>query len=261
MTLTLIIPVLIGWLSGWAINYLADVLPYTRRLSKPVCLRCETEIPLADYLLFKPCPQGHARRIRVWMTQLAMVALNVYVFLNPPAKLNYWASAALLIYFGIVVVIDLEHRLILHPTSIVGAALAFVLGILMHGLAPTLWGAVGGFVIMLGFYFFGELFSKIRAKRMRAQGFEADDEEALGQGDVILVTVLGFLVGWPLIWFMILVSVLFGGIVSILFLAGLFVTRRYNSNALMVFLPYGPYFILGAGLIVFFPQVLSFFLP
>jgi prepilin signal peptidase PulO-like enzyme (type II secretory pathway) len=155
----------------------------------------------------------------------------------------------------------MEHRLILHPTSIVGSLIALVLGTVSHGLTPTLLGGLGGLVIMLVFYFFGVLFARIRARRMRAKGMEADDEEALGQGDVILVTRLGFLVGWPLIWFLIIVSTLLGGIVSLFLVAGLLITRRYNTNALMVFIPYGPYFIVGAALIVYFPNLLRALLP
>ena len=129
------------------------------------------------------------------------------------------------------------------------------------GLMPTLLGGFGGLVIMLIFYFFGVLFARMRARRMRAQGMEVDDEEALGQGDVILVTILGFLVGWPLIWFLILVSTLLGGIVSFFLVIGLLISRRYNDNALMVFIPYGPYFIIGAALIVYFPGLLKALLP
>lgn len=167
----------------------------------------------------------------------------------------------LLVYFGIVIVIDLEHRLILHPTSIVGSILALTLGTVSHGLKATLLGGLSGFLIMLAFYYLGVLFSRFRAKRMRAQGKEADDEEALGAGDVILVTVLGLLVGWPLIWFCIFVSILLGGIVSFLLIVGLLVTRKYDNNALMLFIPYGPYFVTGAFLIVYFPHVLGALLP
>ena len=260
MTIMLVVPLMAGWISGLVINYLSDVLPITRSLSKPVCLKCGVEFSIADYLLLKGCTQGHTR-VRAWFVQIIITLLSLYTYTNFTAKIGYWGGMALLIYFGIVFVIDLEHRLILHPTSIAGALLALTLGTILHGIVPTLLGAVGGLVIMLGFYFFGVLFSKLRANRMRAQGFEADDEEALGQGDVILVTVLGLLVGWPLIWFMVLISVLLGGVISILFLIGLVITRRYNSNALMIFLPYGPYFIIGAGLIIYFPHILKALLP
>lgn len=260
MTIMLVVPLMAGWISGLVINYLSDVLPITRSLSKPVCLKCGAEFSTANYFLLKGCTQGHTR-VRAWFVQIIITLLSLYTYTNFTAKIGYWGGMALLIYFGIVFVIDLEHRLILHPTSIAGALLALTLGTILHGIVPTLLGAVGGLVIMLGFYFFGVLFSKLRANRMRAQGFEADDEEALGQGDVILVTVLGLLVGWPLIWFMVLISVLLGGVISILFLIGLVITRRYNSNALMIFLPYGPYFIIGAGLIIYFPHILKALLP
>jgi hypothetical protein len=168
----------------------------------------------------------------------------------------------LLIYFGVVFVIDMEHKLILHPTSIAGSVLALTLGTVARGLVPTLLGGLIGLLTMLAFYYFGVLFARLRARRMRAQGLEADDEESLGQGDVILVTVLGFLVGgWELISLLIVISILLGGIVSILLILGLVITRRYNSNALMIFIPFGPYFILGAALIVYFPGVLKALIP
>ena len=115
---------------------------------------------------------------------------------------------------------------------------------------------------MLAFYYFGVLFARLRSRRMQAQGLEADDEESLGQGDVILVTILGFLVGgWELISLLLFVSILLGGIVSLLLILGLVITRRYNSNALMIFIPFGPYFILGAALIVYFPGILKTLIP
>lgn len=261
MQLELIIPVFVGWISGWAVNYISDVLPLTRKLSSPVCLQCGSNISFVEYLFFRPCSNGHARTPRVWIVQLALITLNVITYLQPSTKIGYWIGVLLLVYIGVVFVIDMEHRLILHPTSIVGAILAIVVGIFAHGLAPTLLGGLGGLVIMLLFYLFGVLFSKIRARRMQAQGLEEDDEEALGQGDVILVTILGFLVGWPLVWFMVIISILLGGIVSFLLVVGLLITRRYNSNALMVFIPFGPYFLIGAGLIIYFPTILSAMLP
>lgn len=254
-------PLLAGWISGWIVNYLSDVLPVTRRLSKPACPRCGASHSPANYLFFRSCPNKHPRPVRAWLVQAGMIALSLYSFENPPAKIGYWAGLVLLIYFGIVFVIDMEHRLILHPTSTAGSLIALTLGTLTHGLAPTLWGGLAGLLILLVFYYFGVLFAKFRARRMAAQGMETDDEEALGQGDIILAAVLGLLVGWPLIWFLILISALLGGIVSIFLVIGWTISRRYQTNALMVFIPYGPYFILGALLIVYFPEFLKSFLP
>lgn len=261
MSILWIIPVSVGWIIGWIVNYLADVLPSTRRLTPPTCLQCSSFYSWMDYLLFRPCKNGHKRNVRVWMVQVILLAFSLYIWNQPPPKIGYWSGILLLIYLGTVFVIDMEHRLILHPTSIVGSLLALGLGTISHGLVPTLLGGLGGLLIMLAFYFFGVWFSKIRAKRMHTQGLEVDDEEALGAGDVILVTVIGFLVGWPLIWFCILISILLGGVVSLFLVIGLLLTRRYETNALMMFIPYGPYFLLGAALIVFFPAVLKALVP
>lgn len=260
MTISLIIPAIVGWLVGIIVNYLSDVLPITRRLTQPACLQCNASFTWKDYLLFQPCENGHTRNKRTWITHAVIFFISLYVWLQAP-KMGYWLGMLLLIYLGVVFVIDMEHRLILHPTSIFGSLLTLGLGTYTRGIVPTLLGGLLGFVILLAFYYFGVLFARLRAKRMQAQGLEADDEEALGAGDVILATVLGFLVGVDLIWFCILISVLLGGIVSFFLIVWLIISGKYSKNVLMMFIPYGPYFIISAFLIVYFPSAVQFFLP
>lgn len=259
--LLLIIPSLVGWAGGCIVNYLSDVLPVTRTLSRPFCSTCETAFTWTDYLLFRSCPNGHPRALRSWVVQALAMTASLYLWIIPPAKLGYPLGFVLILYFGIVLVIDIEHRLILHPTSIFGALLGLLVGTLAHGIVPTLLGGLGGLAIMLLLYLFGMLFTRLRWRKLRAAGQAIDDEEALGQGDVILSAIIGLMLGWPLIWFGILIGVLIGGAFSILFLLALVLMRKYEKNALMIFLPYGPYLVLSAFWILFFPQSLAALVP
>lgn len=261
MNIFLIIPVFAGWITGLLVNYLADVLPRTRTFSRPVCHRCGKELTTLDYVLFRPCSEGHHRSVRTWATQLVGVIINIYIWIDAPEKLGYFPALFLTTYFMLVFIIDLENRLILHPTSIVGAVIGLITGILLHGVKATLLGGAAGLGIMLSLYFMGVLFTKFRARRMQAAGQEPDDEEALGAGDVILVTILGLILGWPLIWFGLLFGILLGGIVSLLLVVWLVASRQYGKNALMLFIPYGPYFIVSAYLIVFLPKWVAMLVP
>jgi len=254
MTFILILPVLIGWLSGWIVNYLTDTLPLTRRFTRPVCTQCAREYSIGAYLSFQACEHcGHRRGLLPWIVQIMMVAVSVYTWINPH-RMGYALGMVLLTYYAVVFFIDIRHRLILHPTSIFGALLGLGLGTWLHGLVPTLLGGLGGLVIMLVLYYFGVLFSKLRAKRMRASGQEADDEEALGAGDVILAGILGLIISWPFIWFSLLLGILLGGVVGILLVLYLLVTKKYGKEAFMVFMPYGPFFIASAFFIMFVPN-------
>lgn len=190
-----------------------------------------------------------------------MLAVSITTWMNPPLKIGYLLGIILLTYFGTVFVIDMEQRLILHPTSIFGVVLGLIVGTVSHGVKATLLGGLGGLLIMLGFYYFGVLFARIRTKRMLALGQETDDEEALGAGDVILATILGLMLGWPLIWFGLLLGILLGGFFSLMLILWLVVTRKYGKNALMLFIPYGPYFIMSAFLIIFFSKFVQMMLP
>ena len=66
-----------------------------------------------------------------------------------------------------------------------------------------------------------------------------------------LAGVLGLMLGWPFIFQALTLGVLLGGLISIIFLAALVIRRRYSSEALMTFIPYGPYFILSAFYLLF----------
>jgi leader peptidase (prepilin peptidase)/N-methyltransferase len=271
MNIHIILPILFGLFSGWLINYLADVLPVTRRFSEPACVHCEGEYSIKEYLSMAKCPTCKKRRnLRAWFVIVIALGYSLSLWILPPATfakttpnsmLAFFIGLTVLTYFGVVFIIDLEHRLILHPISIFGAVLCLGVGWLLHGIGSTLLGGLGGFGIMLIFYMLGTVFARIRARRMRRAGQEPDDEEALGAGDVILAGVLGLILGWPLIWFGLLLGILLGGLITIPMLVIIVIARRYKQDAWMVFIPYGPFFLISATLILYFPNLLSALVP
>lgn len=264
MNVTLLIPIFLGWVSGLFVNYASDVLPQTRRFSPPTCPECQTPYSWTDYLTLRACRNcGRMRSLRTWLVQIIAVASFVYFWLFPSKALGIPLGMIVLIYFGIITVIDLEHRLILHPTSLVGAVLGLIVGTYIHsridqnglliGAGKSLLGGLFGFAVMFLLYQFGALVARYRARRMQAAGQADDEEEALGGGDVYLAGVLGLMLGWPFIWNALVLGVLLGGVISLLLILVLVARRRYSSEALMTFIPYGPYFIASAFLMLFGP--------
>ena len=260
MNVTLLIPLVLGWIAGLFINYVSDVLPVTRRFSQPVCPHCQTPHSWRDYLTLRRCQTcGTARSLRTWLVQILTAASFIYFWLFPSKALGIPLGMIVIVYFGIITVIDLEHRLILHPTSLAGAVLGLVVGTAIHsrsdglllGVGKSLLGGLFGFGVMFLLYQLGTLVARYRSRKMQAAGQADDEEEALGGGDVYLAGVLGLMLGWPFIWDALLLGVLLGGIISFLFILALFVRRRYSSDALMTFIPYGPYFIIGAFYLLF----------
>lgn len=260
MNVTLLVPVVLGWIAGLFINYVSDVLPITRRFSQPVCPHCQTAFSWKDYLMLRSCQNcGKARSLRTWLVQVLTTAAFAYFWLYPPNAMGFLLGMLVLVYFGIITVIDLEHRLILHPTSLAGAALGLIVGTYIHsragglllGVGKSLLGGLFGFGVMFVLYLLGMLVARYRARKMQAAGQTPDDEEALGGGDMYLAGVLGLMLGWPFITNALILGVLLGGLVSFLLLSVLVLRRRYSNDALMTFIPYGPYFIIGAFYLLF----------
>ncbi len=241
-----IVAALAGWFAGIFINYSSDVLPVQRELGKALCPKCSSSSGWQHYLYFKKCGScGRPTGARDYIVVFSTVVASVFIWLFPPAQLNYILGLLVLTYFGVVVVIDLEHRLILHPVSIVGAILGLVVGTVAHGITVTLLGGLAGLVIMGFLYFIGSLFARYRARKLGKD----DEEEALGFGDVILAGILGLMLGWPFIWFGLLLGILAGGLISLIIIAYLLVSKKYQTMSF--FIAYGPYLILGAALVMF----------
>lgn len=238
MTILAIIP--LGLLAGWLVNYLADVLPITRRFTQPTCPQCEAGFSAVDYLLLRACRScGKVRTWRAYLAQAILLLGTLYIWINPPKSLPFWMAYLLLVYLGVVFVIDLEHRLILHPVSLAGAVLGLVIGIHVHGPTVALMGGAVGFGAMLAAYFLGEWY--VRLKKV--------DDVALGFGDVNLSGVIGLMLGWPLILFGLLVAILLGGAFSALFMAVMTARKKYQAFSAI---PYAPFLILSVVYIFYF---------
>ncbi len=239
-----------GLLAGMLVNYLADTLPVKRRLAQPICNHCGQKQGLQNYLIWpRRCVNcGKRRPPRVWFVELGFAALFLWVWLTPDALkfIPFWMAALLLIFFGVVAVIDMELRLILHPVSMAGVALGLLMGITTHGLWLTLAGGLGGFLIMYILFGLGVLFTRLTRK---LQG--NDEEVALGFGDVNLAGVLGLILGWPQILMGLLLSVLAAGVISLVLVLLMIVLRRYRA---FLAIPYGPFLILGAFILLFLPH-------
>ena len=258
----MIIPVLAGILIGYLINYLSDILPYSPRQILPTCANqeCKQPYPWTDYLLLRCCRKcGKRQRVRTFLVLVLAMIASLYLWFRPPVKLGFALGLLALTYLLLIAVIDFEHRLILRPLSFAGLTLTVITGFLMHGWQSTLIGGLFGFGVMFIFYLFGILVTRRIAKKQNQDPKEA--EEAFGSGDVTLATILGLFLGWPLIWFGLLLGVLLLGIGVIPIAAGLLIKRRSRKETLMMYIPIGPPFILGTILLVYLPNWITAVLP
>jgi leader peptidase (prepilin peptidase)/N-methyltransferase len=245
MEFIIILPFILGWLSGWLVNYLADVLPVTRKLSPPACLKCQGRFTWRDSLLFQACKKcGQRRSARTFIVQLFLTIAPVLLWLFPRENFPFWLAFIVLAYLTLVLVTDLEHRLILHPVSLFGAGLGLITGLFLRagnffsrGLISTLIGGAAGFGIMLVLYFLGEAYVRYMARR---KGMETD-EVALGFGDVNLSGVLGLMLGWPAITAGLFFAVMGGGLISLFIVVGMLITKKYKA---FTAIPYAPFLIM-----------------
>jgi leader peptidase (prepilin peptidase)/N-methyltransferase len=225
----LITYLLVGLFCGSLVNYLADTLPATRRLSKPDWW------PLSRESL-----KGYLSRIRVIVVLITCVVSAYLLFANPPVDFSVYLLSIILLYFLLVTVIDIEHRVVLHPISIAGAIGLGAIGLLRgHALLDTVIGGGVGFGFMLGVYYLGDWLGRMMAKARN----EAWEETALGFGDVNLAGVIGLLAGWPGVIAALFFGMLAAGVFSAVFLAIKLVVGRYSA---FTSIPYAPFLSLGA---------------
>jgi leader peptidase (prepilin peptidase)/N-methyltransferase len=245
--MSIILCVVIGALIAVLLNYLADVLPRTRKFSRPVCHNCGHAFTLREYLISFRCPECKTNPSkRYWIVLIAGMAGSVLLALFPLKPLGYWASLPLLAFLALVMIIDIEHRAVLIETDIVGFVLGIIYGLIIHRPLEMILGGIGGAGIMGVIYFGGIFFNRvigtIRNQKM--------SEVALGLGDVIVCGYLGLIMGWPHIAGMIIIAILLGGVFSLGFILVKIITKKYNPFSAI---PYVPFLILAAITMFYLP--------
>lgn len=228
----------IGFLGGGMLNVLADDLPRKKGVHRPRCPHCGYEYGPAGWLgtgrlLLQRgrCPQCERpvrRRAPLveWVTALLFAYLPV-VFERPEDLFFVALYVAVLV---LVIVIDLEHRLILHVVTFPTTGLA-LLGSFFVSFTNPIWSVVGmitGFVVFFLFYLLGQ--------KLFGPG-------ALGFGDVTLSMTMGAMLGFPFIVFALVFGILIGGVISL----ALVLSRTRSRRS---YIPYGPFLALGGMIMV-----------
>jgi leader peptidase (prepilin peptidase)/N-methyltransferase len=252
---------LFGLLVGAFINLCADQLPRWRALRRtPFCPYCEEPRPVGAwlstlaYLRLKPTC-AHCGAPISWrhpLVELGMAALFGFLWYQYGQTGEIRFLIPYTIYsaiFVLILVIDLEHKLILNVVIYPAWVLA-MLGSLLHPQPHfyrlALLGGIVGFGILYLIYLLGELFvrvmSKIRGKQIHAVAF--------GFGDVRLGGFIGLVLGFPDVLTALFIAILLGGLGGILYwFVSAVILRRYS---LFTAIPYGPFLVLGAMFVLFF---------
>ncbi|MGB2955747.1 MAG: A24 family peptidase [Anaerolineales bacterium] len=248
--ITFLINLTLGWIGAILVNYLADVLPNERKITAPKCNRCGEHLSWKYYILQNSCRHcGIKPSLRHKAVLILGLVFSGLLVQFPVESLGNYGAILWLVYFSVVIVIDLEHRLIMHAVSITGAGLGLIFGSVNHEVLNTIIGGAAGFGIMLIFYFLGELFVRVLSK---SRGEEIE-EIALGFGDVNLAGVIGLLLGWPGIIAGIILAILIGGVVSGGFLVLQVLRKKYQAYQA---LPYGPFLVLSAVVLLYISRLI-----
>jgi leader peptidase (prepilin peptidase)/N-methyltransferase len=247
-----------GFLAGVLVNLLADSLPTARRVQRPACPGCGQPRQPSAWSGIIAFVSGHRRctqcgtplPYRHLLVELALPALFVFSGVRTGASTITLLNALYATTLVLVLVTDIEHRLILHavilPSILLALIGAFVNPAFDDPMRALLGGAIG-LLAALGLYFFGGFFSWLLG-RLRG---EALPGPALGFGDVTLSTFLGLIVGVPEIIFALVIGMLAGfvGAVILLFVRG---AIQRTHRAFATFMPYGPFLVLGGAAMLFF---------
>jgi leader peptidase (prepilin peptidase)/N-methyltransferase len=232
---------LFGSVIGSFLNVCIYRLPKEESIVTPRsrCPACQTairpidNIPLVSYLLLR----GHCRAcgVRIAWRYPLVEALTGGLFAVTVARFGLGLDTAILLAFlaALIVVsfIDLDHQIIPNAVTLPGIPLGLLAGLLV-GNPPVLDRLIGtlagaGFLYLV-LYYGGILYG----------------QEAMGEGDLNLIAMVGAFLGWRGVVITILAGCLLGAAVGV----GLIVLRRLSRRQ---HIPFGPFLALGAVVALF----------
>ena len=219
---------LLGLLMGGLLNVLADDLPARRRPALPHCPQCGRTHRPARWLGLtrKRCPACGTRqppRTRLVAVGTALIFALLWLHYQGLSA-ELLITSVYLAILALILVTDMEHRLILHVVTLPAITFALLASFFTVTPISALLGAAVGFGFFFLVYLLGGLTFGVGA---------------MGFGDVTLATFIGTAAGFPRIIVGLLVGILAGGVITL----GLLLTGRRRLRSKV---PYGPFLIIGA---------------
>ncbi|MFQ5399816.1 MAG: prepilin peptidase [Anaerolineae bacterium] len=238
---------LVGLLAGVIINVLADNLPEQTRPQPPYCLQCGHLYGPVHWLGLgrrlwggNHCPEcGAPVRPRTWLVEASTAVLFALLPSLIPVTSTLIINSFHIAVLILIIVIDLEHKLILNAVTFPATAAALLGSVVVPAEENTfrlaLVGAAVGFFLFFMAFWAGQL--------LFGPG-------ALGYGDVKLALLLGTMLGFHRVVFALMLGVILGGIGSVVVVLW---DRRVNRHT---YLPYGQYLaVAGIGMLIWGVQV------
>jgi leader peptidase (prepilin peptidase)/N-methyltransferase len=245
-----------GYLIGAAVNVITDRLYVYRQVWPPAAAAAIRSRGWWLYGLIPTKTTGVEAKFfrRSLIVLLVFTVFGPGLLSRPDLGMDWWLAVPVLIYFGVVVVMDVEYRVVMNQVSLAGVVLGLATGMILRGVWETMLGGIVGYSVMFLLFKLGEWFMRIVNRRKQ----EPVDEVALGYGDVNLAGVCGLFLGWPPIFLGLLFAILAGGLAGVLVITVSVVLRRYRAYAVM---PYAPFLAFATLVMLLFPaqivQVLS----
>jgi leader peptidase (prepilin peptidase)/N-methyltransferase len=244
--MTLVFTFVFGSIVGSFLNVCIHRLPKDESIVFPGsrCPACQTpirpwdNIPLVSFAILR----GRCRACRSpisWRYPL-VEGLTGMLFALTVARFGVTLQAALYLAFlgGLVVVsfIDLDHQVIPNVITLPGIPLG-LLGGLIVGDPPFLDRLIGA-LAGAGFLYLVLLYGGV-----------VYGQDAMGEGDLNLIALVGAFLGWRAVVVTILVACLTGSAIGL----GLIASKRLGRRQ---HIPFGPFLALGAGVALFWGQAL-----
>lgn len=250
-----IVSIFAGLFTGGIVNLFSTELAFRRSLLSEDCVALrQSQGWLFTFMGFtrsESCSAALQFRNSLVLVAYAILGLGCWYWAEL-LRLPAWLALPVLGYLGIVVVMDMEHKVILFSVAWAGLVLAGVSGLVLRGWQQTVIGGVAGYLIMFSLYRLGESVMRFLVARRGAPA----DEVALGYGDVNLAGLLGLWLGWPGVLAGMYVAILLGGAVSLTYLVVQSLRKKYSAYTA---LPYGPFLVAAVFWLLFLRPVVNSF--
>ncbi|MFA5065857.1 MAG: A24 family peptidase [Dehalococcoidia bacterium] len=242
---------LLGLAWGAALNWLAGSVTEEGgiQLRSPACIKCSAKrrpkslIPLVGYFVAGGrCPDcGEALPVRIPVVEAVTGILFAALYLKYGLS---WALAILLVYSTVLIILfisDFEHfmlpNIITYPSLLLAALIALAVTLTHYSLPWSLYYGGSGFMAVFNSFLLCALAGGVCGALLLLLVVVLS-RGGMGMGDVLLAGLLGLMVGFPLVFVALFLSILAGGIVA----AALLISGRKKRKEM---LPFGPFLCLG----------------